>query len=216
VGYWFVGTPFGAEWFAFPLTSRFAPIVSRDQTADASVIVVLTGGSTTYRAQREILELPSEPSVFRAMEAARVYRLMNGPVIITSGGIVDPSVQNRPEGEVMRDTLVRLGIPPDRILVEGAALNTVDHARRLKEMPQVGGGQRFVLVTSATHMWRAVRTMEAHGLKPIPAVAASQSERATAPRSWLPNGAAMRLSGAAAHEYVGALCYWSRGWLTAH
>lgn len=214
VVYWLLGTPFGAEWFAYPLTSRFAPIASRDQTAGAGVIVVLAGGSTTYRASREILELPSEPSVFRVMEAVRLYRLMDDPLVIPSGGIVNPSVQTRSEGDVMRDTLVRLGVPPDRIVVESEALNTVDHARRLKEMPQVGGGQPFVLVTSATHMWRAVRTLEAHGLKPIPAVAATSSERATAPSPWLPSGPAMRLSDAAAYEYAGSIYYWSRGWLT--
>jgi uncharacterized SAM-binding protein YcdF (DUF218 family) len=55
------------------------------------------------------------------------------------------------------------GIAKTRLLLEGASRNTAENARLSLALAQPKPGQRWVLVTSAFHMPRAMRSFEAAG-----------------------------------------------------
>jgi uncharacterized SAM-binding protein YcdF (DUF218 family) len=67
--------------------------------------------------------------------------------------------------------------------------------------------ERFVLVTSAFHMPRAMAEMHKRGLQPIPAPTAQRYDPTRPYRfmNFVPGGGALRRSEFAMHEYLGLL-----------
>ena len=61
--------------------------------------------------------------------------------------------------EVFRDQ----GIAPERVILEGQARNTAENARLSRALAAPAAGEVWVLVTSAFHMPRAMRSFEAAG-----------------------------------------------------
>lgn len=212
--YWIASTPLGSRMLAAGLHRGYGSLVQAEQAEGATAVVVLSGGSLTYRARGEEISVLSEPSAFRALEAARVYRLLDSPWVVVSGGIGDPDRQLNPESETMRDELVRAGVPAERILVEPASSDTREQALNLRPLLAEHGIVRFVLVTSPTHVWRALAVFEALGLHPVPSVSAWRSE-GLPDRLWqvLPSTSSLFNSQSAMREYLALAYYWSRGWL---
>lgn len=212
--YWLASTPLGSRILAGGLDRGYGSLVQAEQAEGATAVVVLSGGSLTYRARGEEINVLSGPSAFRALEAARVYRLLNGPWVVVSGGIGDPDRQLTPESETMRDELVRAGVPAERILVEPTSSDTRQQALNLTPLLAEHGIVRFVLVTSPAHMWRALTAFRAVGLHPVPSVSAWRSE-GLPDHLWqiLPSTSSLFDSQSAMREYLALVYYWSRGWL---
>ena len=70
----------------------------------------------------------SRRSVVNVLETARIYRMLGGPPIIASGGVVSGARLQRSEADVMADTLVRLGIPRARITIDRTSTTTYEQA----------------------------------------------------------------------------------------
>jgi uncharacterized SAM-binding protein YcdF (DUF218 family) len=71
---------------------------------------------------------------------------------------------------------------------------------------------QVVLVTSQTHMRRALGAFRAVGLRPIPAVA-QEFERTKPLSTWiLPSEEGLAIASGNAHEVIGLAYYWLRGW----
>jgi uncharacterized SAM-binding protein YcdF (DUF218 family) len=106
-----------------------------------------------------------EISSVRLSEAIRLYRLLDEkPTIILSGysGLFDPT-----SGALMQKRLaLALGIKESSLHLEPSAKDTKEEAvaakMYIKDKP-------FILVTSASHMRRAINFFEAQNLHPIPA-----------------------------------------------
>ena len=206
--YWVLGMPLTAQLLLGGLSRGYGSVQDVDETREATAVVVLTGGASTYRAGgKEIRTLP-RVSAFRALEAARVYSLMDNPLVIVSGGLVGDALNT--ESEIMREALIQIGVPLERILVETQSRSTREHALQLEPLLEANRVERFVLVTSPSEMWRAKTTLEAAGLHPVPSVTTEWREQ-----QWgvLPTNAALRLSRSALLGYMGLVYYWSRGWL---
>jgi uncharacterized SAM-binding protein YcdF (DUF218 family) len=71
-----------------------------------------------------------------------------------------------PEAVIMEHFARELGVPAARIIVEDKSMNTRDHPVYLRPILK---DEKFVVVTSAYHMRRALRNFEANGLYGIPA-----------------------------------------------
>jgi uncharacterized SAM-binding protein YcdF (DUF218 family) len=150
----------------------------------------------------------------RVLEAARVYRLMDQPWVISSGGVLDRSGRStRTSAALMRDDLVNLGVPESRILLEDRSLTTEDEARLVTPMLRALECTTFVLVTSRSHMPRAAAVFRSKGLDPILAVAPDLPPRAASRSPWRPSAEGLRVSRRLAHEVVGMAYYWLRGWI---
>src|SRR5581483_12544 len=116
----------------------------------------------------------------RVVEAARVYRLLDRPWLISSGGL-ETCRAAAPPAFRMRNAVVQRGVPGDRILLEAPSSTTRDQAVMVAPMLRRLDCRSFVLVTSRTHMRRALAAFRAEALDPV--AAASRDEASVPPSS---------------------------------
>ena len=214
--YLILSFPVGPGVLVWGLTRGFTPITTASDAAGATAVVVLAGGSGSYRDsdQRRALELISTTSALRVLEAARVYRTLADPLVITSGGIVAPDRQTSSGATLLKNALITLGVPANRIVPETDSLNTREHAILVTRLLHAYGVDRFVLVTSPTHILRAMRAFENQGVHPVPSTSAMQSGGpGPGLGGWGPSTQNLRISQQAIHDYFGLAYYWTRGWL---
>ncbi len=93
----------------------------------------------------------------RIWHAARLYRRGLAPRIVVSGG----GSAEMSEAEAMRMFLTDLGVPAQAIVLEGESMNTIENIRQVRTLVKDG---RIALVTSASHMPRAMRLARTAGL----------------------------------------------------
>jgi uncharacterized SAM-binding protein YcdF (DUF218 family) len=190
----------------------FHPITQADVPPGRTVVVLL--GSGSYRRQDwsgATMSVLDTIGAERTLEAARVYQLIHPDTVISSGGVIDPDQPEDPAGETMKDALVRLGVPADRIIVEGVSRNTREEALTVAEMLPSLAVKHVVLVTSAIHMRRAVGMFRAAGVEVIPAIS-RQREYVDSTLNFLPTETGLRLSALAVHELAGLAYYRLKGW----
>src|SRR5438045_6588024 len=125
---WFVSTPLGAQILVAGLGRGFTSLQDRAEARGAEAVVVLGGGATTYSAAGQVVGVLNMPSVLRALEGARVAKLIDARVVIASGGMPRPELQLKPESEMMRAVLISAGIRPDRVIEESSSKTTRDQA----------------------------------------------------------------------------------------
>jgi len=98
-----------------------------------------------------------------------------------------------------------LGVDPGRIGVLDTPVDTAQEAYAVRDV--LADGERFVRVTAASHMQRAVCHFERAGLEPIPAPTGFKtgSERVRTLAYWVPSAGNLRKTERAVHETLGLL-----------
>jgi uncharacterized SAM-binding protein YcdF (DUF218 family) len=215
----FMSTTVGVSLWRAPLRRTHAPVADAGGLHDATAVVLLTPSAETYRAGGlQLSEGLLEGPTLRILEAARVYRLMTANAItgeprwlILQGGF--PERVDRPQlGDIAKDRLVRLGLPNDRIIVEPLSRTTYEHSLRLRPILAAHAIQRFVLITSPEHMWRASAVFSKAGFDFVASAAPSRSELNDPSLFW-PGVHNLHETELASHEYLGLLYYKLRGWI---
>jgi uncharacterized SAM-binding protein YcdF (DUF218 family) len=189
---------------------------SANDLPGARVVVLLGAGTTTVLGRDQDLQILTPVAASRVLEAARVFRVLDRPWLISSGGVREPSKTNRPSAIAMRDALVSLGVPAERIIVESSSTTTRDEAVIVASMLRTLGVESCVLVTSQSYMPRAQRTFQAEGVRTAAAVAPDYSPNFPDDSRFgrfRPDQEGFRLSSALIHEWGGYLYYFWRGWL---
>ncbi|MEX2029479.1 MAG: YdcF family protein [Anaerolineales bacterium] len=211
--YWLLSMPAFARMLERGLDPGFGSLTSAEDAEGAQAIVVLAGGSHTYRsAAGDVFSLSRETAA-RALEASRLYRLLGNPEVIASGGEQEPE-SGLAESQALSHSLHDTGVPIEQILEESKAASTREQALEMVPFLAEHGIDRFVLVTSAEHMNRALGAFRKAGLDPIPsAPRAGDVEEGTARSAWLPQESGLNQSRTALREYLALLYYWARGWL---
>lgn len=212
LGYWLLATPLGADALLAGLGHGLTPLASREAAEGADTIVLLGGGAETYSADGAVLGQLGSNSALRVLEAARVYRLIGARMVFASGGIPYPQFQFKPESEMLQAALVQVGVPPNVIVQESGSRTTHDQARLLRPMLEARGARRFVLVTAAPHMRRAMAVFRAEGLDPVPSVSRMRSEQFAPPMLLLPNHESLDFTDMAIYDYAAWLYNWWEGW----
>lgn len=138
----------------------------------------------------------------RTYEVLRLYNMKKGLTIITSGY---EGKQVVPEAIRNRDFLIELGIPKEKILTLSEPKDTKEESIHTKKLL---GDKRFILVTSATHMDRAMRLFKKEGLNPIAAPTDFLKEDYV---SLVPSGKNLKNTEISLHEYIGKLWYKIKG-----
>jgi uncharacterized SAM-binding protein YcdF (DUF218 family) len=188
--------------------------MSQVQPADVreiGVLVVLDAGGRHYDSGGRVADVPVPSSVFRALEALRVYQLLSPGAwaIVTTGGYGEGPEQQF-EGAAVQDQLLRGGIPAGRLVMDTTSRNTIEHARFLRSWLAEHHLSRFVLVTSATHARRARLTFRTAGLDPIVSPASMRSDGYRG-RVW-PDAASLEISRQTIYDLLGLAYYRARGW----
>lgn len=146
------------------LDPKSSESITRDNKTSGTMIVMLGGGHASD-PQLPVTDQLSEGALSRIVEAVRIYKALPGSKLIVSGGCgADPV----PEAEVLAKFASVMGVNPQDIILEPESINTEDQARRLKPLV---GKEKFILVTSASHMPRSMAMFKKQGMDPLPAPA---------------------------------------------
>lgn len=186
-------------------------------------IVVLGGGTEAGQYPRPIVELNSAGD--RVLYAGWLYHQGVAPHILLSGGYIPWMGETTSSpAEEMSVILEMLDVPDEALWLEAESRNTYENALRSKEILERKGINQIVLVTSATHMPRAVGLFEKQELIVIPAPTDYSVDQATWNHLWVPNvwiqllnllPSANNLSGTttALKEYFGIIMSRLSGWM---
>lgn len=143
------------------------PVASVPQ---ARAIVVLTGIMTHAPGPEHLDEWGDGVDRFEAGVA--LLKAGKAPILVFPGGWVPWRPDARPEGDVLADRAVALGVARHQIVVTGTASNTADEAREVaKTLRSLSGdreGEAVILVTSAFHMRRSRLTFARAGVRVVP------------------------------------------------
>ncbi|WP_158240696.1 YdcF family protein [Telmatospirillum siberiense] len=133
-------------------------------------------------------------------------------LVLYTGGSADPLRQDAAEAPLAEALLRALGVPADRLLVEGKSRNTFENALLSQDLVKPQAGQVWVLVTSARHMPRSVGIFHRLNWPVIPYPVDYQSGGDFA---WTNVDLPLRrgrLLAQALHEWVGLAYYALNGW----
>jgi len=196
--------PLIVQAFVAPL-ERYPPL-ALDKVPTADAIVVLGGGR--YRDAPEYgYDSASDLTLARLQYAADLARASRLPVV-TSGGSAESETAT--EAGIMADTLRNTFGIETEILTENRSRNTAQNAFYTKELLDMHGWHRVLLVTHARDMPRAVAIFEQSGVEVVPAPAHYEAQPhggSMQLNDLLPSAKALYQFRFAAHEYVGLVWY---------
>jgi uncharacterized SAM-binding protein YcdF (DUF218 family) len=192
-----------------PLEQRFLPWPG--DPPDPAGIVVLGGAvAPDVSLAREAVSLnEAAERMTAAVELASRYPQAR---IVFSGGNGALIGREGTEADAALRLFAGLGIPAERVTVEDQSRNTIENAIFSKDIAKPRPGERWLLVTSAYHMPRAVGVFRAAGF-PVEAYPVDWRTRGPAD-AWRPFGSigdGLRRTDTAMREWVGLFVYWLTG-----
>ena len=153
---WIASTPWVDRVLIGALERRYPAIpVERSPSADA---ILVLGGALVAPKPPERPQFLLGAGAGRVWHAAALYRAGKARWVVVTGGNQPEQQDLQPESEVIAEMLVRLGVPAAAIRTETASRNTRENARNVRPVLDKLGVRSALLVTSAQHMPRAVRT----------------------------------------------------------
>ena len=169
-------------------------------TLNSADAIVVMSGSSTY--------------VERTQKAAELYRQGRAPLVLltddhTRGGWSSALQRNPFFVERATEELIEQGVPAEKIrIVPGLASSTHDEVLLLKDYASTAGLRSILVVTSAYHSRRALRSLRQSfagtgttiGLEPVP-----PGSQTPSPAFWWLQFQGWRSVGA---EYVKLIYYW--------
>lgn len=143
-----------ANWLTLPLEERF-PAFTDDGTPVAGIIVL--GGAVqseeTFARGQLILNDAGE----RMLALGELARRYPAAQVVFTGGAATLIADGQPEAQALvRFGLPAVGVSAERLTIEDRSRTTRENAVFSRDLVHPGSGERWLLVTSAWHMPRAV------------------------------------------------------------
>ena len=210
---WIASTPIFANWLNFRLESQFPP-QSVETLPQSDVVIVLGGVLGQPIPPRVAADLSG--SADRIIHALRIYRSGKARfILISAGGYVPWQWAGIPEAQLIADLLLELGVPRSVLILEAESRTTRENAVNTAAIFKEHGWRRGHLVTSGSHMPRALATFQKVGVDVIPA---STDIHAGPPQGiillgLIPSAKSLALTTSAIKEIVGLCVYRYRGWI---
>jgi uncharacterized SAM-binding protein YcdF (DUF218 family) len=189
-----------------PLEDRFP---RWDPSLGAPSGIIVLGGAIDADVSAIRGEVSLSDAAERLTAIAELARRYPAAKIVFSGGSGDlqPS-----EAKLASRLFESFGISPDRILTEDSSLNTAQNASFSKNLIEPKATDRWLLVTSAAHMPRAIGAFRNAGFQveayPVDWHTTGRQDLTSMFRSPLTG---LYLLDVAAHEWIGLLAYWLNG-----
>ena len=184
-----------------PLERQNAALLETYTAQDLDYILLL-GSSGTFDPTLPITGQLSATALSRFIEALRLYQANPNATLIVSGGSFG---DEKSHAQLLQELALQFSIPLDHIMRLDEPKDTDDE---IAAMQKIIRGKKAALVTSATHMPRALSLFKAQGLSPIPAPAnylAPYQQAEILLYQRLPSARALQNTSTAWHEYLGAL-----------
>jgi uncharacterized SAM-binding protein YcdF (DUF218 family) len=149
-----------ANYVLFPLEQRFPAFVDDGKPVDG---IILLGGSVEATDSSERGALISNEASERVLYTIELaHRYPNARILIAGGG-GNMFVSGAAEAPIIAEYLSRVGVNPNRIIIEGQSRTTSENGQRSRELVKPQEGERWLLITSAWHMPRAMAVFEKAG-----------------------------------------------------
>jgi uncharacterized SAM-binding protein YcdF (DUF218 family) len=192
-----------------PLEARFP---RWDATHGAPDGIIVLGGAISPDVSAARDEVALNEAAERLTVAAELARRYPAARILFSGGSGALIYDEGAEAVFALRLLEGLGIPRARIILEDRSRNTVENAILSKAIAQPKPGERWLLVTSAHHMPRAIGVFRKAAF-PVEAYPVDWRTRGAddALRPFATVGDGLRRSDTAVREWVGLAVYWLTG-----
>ena len=153
------------QWLIAVLENRF-PVVH--ELPKPITGIVMLGGTidqfmTAARGQPSLSD-----GAERLTEFVALARRHPDARLVFSGGSGSPTRQDLKEADAARLFFRQMGLDVSRILFERQSRNTFENATLSHALARPRAGERWVLITSAKHMPRAIGAFRKAGWSPIP------------------------------------------------
>ena len=183
------------------LEARFP--IPENPTGDA---IVLLGGGHHPMLDRGSVGVPKGETWGRIFTAARLQKDLKVPLIVSSGSLHENTV---PGAEVDKRFLMELGVDQDQIILETRSRDTYENAKYTKIIAEENVFESLILVSSPSHLWRAVMIFEKLGMTvtPYPVYENPAEHTGFHWTQFLPRYETLFYSSMALHEYLGYLYY---------
>lgn len=192
-----------------PLESRYPPFLTgSEQTYDA---IVVLGGAVQPEPAGDSYTILGTESLDRLVCGVNLFNQAAAPLLVLAGGVSDPFLHTPAVASVIKDQALRLGIPPNAIMIETHSRTTAENAVEVRRL--LPDAQRIVLTSSAYHLPRAVALFKKQGFaEVIPAPCYYEITRKDfVVTDLIPGHESLRLVDFAIHEYVGTAVYRALG-----
>jgi uncharacterized SAM-binding protein YcdF (DUF218 family) len=146
------GTPLGTA-LLLPLENRFKPW---DSSRGAPTGVIILGGIISPEISVQRGEISLGGASERIIAVVELYHRYPNVRIVFAGGNPNVIFHAPPESEFAARMLENLGIRRERIELESSSRNTRENAINTMKLVMPKPGERWLLITSAYHMPRAI------------------------------------------------------------
>jgi uncharacterized SAM-binding protein YcdF (DUF218 family) len=189
------------------------PAVAEDklETYDAGIVL---SGMMTY--DMNLKKYQFMRSADRLLQAIQLYKKGKIRKIVFTGGSGSLTYSYIKEGMLIKNFLLRIGIPASDIYIENESNNTRENAiftRPLLDKNFPHG--KFLLITSAFHMRRSLGCFKKAGITAIPYSTDLQSadRKFVFDNMFIPNISAIEVWQTGIHEVTGYLIYKMAGYI---
>jgi uncharacterized SAM-binding protein YcdF (DUF218 family) len=194
----------------YPLEARFPPW---DDSRGAPDGIVVLGGAIEPDLSAAHGAAVFGPSIDRIVAAAELaHRYPNARLVFTGGNARLGSGDAAREADFALPVLESFGLSKDRLIMERRSRNTQENAEFSKAMVAPKTGERWLLVTSAYHMARAVGIFRKAGfaVEPYPVDWRLGGREDVLKFSRFYLGGLGRID-TASREWLGLFAYWITG-----
>ncbi|MCC5914782.1 MAG: YdcF family protein [Balneolaceae bacterium] len=144
------------------LEDRYTPVYAESLSdLDAPYHIVVLGSGHGFDDRLPANTLLSQRAVMRLSEGIRLHRMLPNSTLILSGY---SSSGRTTQAEMLRDAAVLLGVEEERTRIQTEPSNTFEEAAYYSS--RFGSESPLIVVTSASHMPRAMVVFEMHGTQP--------------------------------------------------
>jgi uncharacterized SAM-binding protein YcdF (DUF218 family) len=194
-----------------PLEDRFPQQAVMSGKVDG--IIVLGGAIGVARGDIALNNAASRMT--KAVELARAHP--QARLVFAGGGnnLISPVIKTEADGA--RLLFLALGLPEERLIFENQSRNTLENAVFTRRLVDPKPGERWLLVTSAWHMPRAMGVFRKAGfaVEAFPVDYRSTGEASDYLRPYRKAGAALDMVDDAFKEWAGLLAYYLAGYTDA-
>ena len=199
---------------SFPLTARsiWVGLESEYQyqspttLSKADAVLVLSGMLGGFETEDGYVTEWGDPDRF--FVGVQLVKLGKADRLIFTRGQM-PWSESPPEGEMLKQQALEMGVSPEQILLTSIVSNTAEESLAVKELMAEYGLTKIILVTSSFHLPRAKLLFDKAGVDtfPYPTDFKATSRDVT----WLhfiPSADAFRNTSSGIREYIGRFYYW--------
>ncbi|WP_332696525.1 YdcF family protein [Bosea sp. (in: a-proteobacteria)] len=194
-----------------PLEDRFPQQAVNSGKVDG---IIVLGGAIGV-AREDIVLNNAAARMTKAVELARAHP--EAKLVFTGGGANLLSPVIRTEADGARLLFLGLGLPESRLVLEDQSRNTIENAVFTRRLVDPKPGERWLLVTSAWHMPRAMGVFRQAGfaVEAFPVDFLSSGERADFFRPYRKAARGLDIADDAFKEWVGLVAYYLAGYSDA-